>query len=130
MPPVYATRESYNVIGSRGIMRKDGIEKASGKGLYTRDIVLPGMLYAKEFLSPYAHAKITSLDTSAVEAYPGVRFVLRYDDPWFAENWQLFPPYMGWGQQYEDLVGELRILPVNQWALWLLPIVKTFVTKL
>ncbi len=87
-------------------MRKDGIEKASGKGLYTRDIVLPGMLYAKEFLSPYAHAKITNLDTSAVEAYPGVRFVLRYDDPWFAENWRLFPPYMGWGQQYEDLVGQ------------------------
>ena len=106
MAPLYATRDSYNYIGKRGVIRKDGYEKASGTGLYTRDITLPGTLYAKEFLSPYAHAKILSLDTSAVEAYPGVRFVLRYDDPWFAENWALRPPYMGWGQQYEDLVGQ------------------------
>jgi CO/xanthine dehydrogenase Mo-binding subunit len=39
------------------------------------------MLYAKVFTSPYAHAKITGLDTSPAEALSGVRDILRYDDP-------------------------------------------------
>lgn len=105
--PLYATRDSYNYIGKRGLIRKDGFEKASGTGLYTRDVYLPGMLYAKPFISPYAHAKIKSLDTSAVEAYPGVRYVLRYDDPWWTEKkWAPNSPFWMWGAQYEDLLGQ------------------------
>lgn len=105
--PIYETLDSYNYIGKRGLKRKDGYEKASGTGLYTRDIILPGMLYAKPFLSPYAHAKIKSLDTSDVEAYPGVRYVLRYDDPVWAEiGWQKRAPFWMWGAQYEDLLGQ------------------------
>jgi xanthine dehydrogenase molybdenum-binding subunit len=72
---------SFERIGKRGVRRYDGYEKASGKALYTRDVLLPGMLYAKVLASPYAHAKITRLDTSKAGAYPGVRAVLRYDDP-------------------------------------------------
>jgi xanthine dehydrogenase molybdenum-binding subunit len=71
----------FNKIGKRGVRRYDGYEKASGKALYTRDLLLPGMLYAKVLTSPYAHAKMISLDTGEAEAYPGVRAVLRYDDP-------------------------------------------------
>ena len=44
--------------------RQDAIERASGKAVYTRDIYLPGMLYAKILSSPYAHAKIKSIDTA------------------------------------------------------------------
>lgn len=72
---------SFKEIGKRGVRRYDGYEKASGKALYTRDVLLPGMLYAKVLHSPYAHAKITKLDTSKAEAYAGVRAVLRFDDP-------------------------------------------------
>jgi CO/xanthine dehydrogenase Mo-binding subunit len=72
---------SFNEIGKRGVRRYDGYEKASGKALYTRDVSLPGMLYAKVLHSPYAHAKIIKLDTSKAETYPGVRAVLRFDDP-------------------------------------------------
>ena len=71
----------FREIGKHGVRRYDGYEKASGKALYTRDVLLPGMLYAKVLASPYAHAKITRLDTSKAEAYPGVRAALRYDDP-------------------------------------------------
>jgi xanthine dehydrogenase molybdenum-binding subunit len=39
------------------------------------------MLYAKALRSPYADAKIKSMDTSKAEAYRGVRGILRYDDP-------------------------------------------------
>ncbi len=107
MAPLYQTREEYNYIGKEGVRRKDGYEKASGTGLYTRDVSFPGMLIAKPFVSPYANCKIISLDTSAVEAYPGVRFVLRYDDPWWSENgWTRGNASYGWGAQYDDLLGQ------------------------
>ena len=72
---------AFRKIGERGVRRYDGYEKASGKALYTRDVLLPGMLYARVLASPYANAKITKLDTSKAEVYPGVRTVLRFDDP-------------------------------------------------
>ena len=61
--------------------RQDAHERASGKAAYTRDIYLPGMLYAKILTSPYAHAKITNIDTSQAKALPGVRDILTFDDP-------------------------------------------------
>ena len=73
--------EKYNNIGKRGVRRIDGFEKASGSALYTIDIELPGMLHARFLTSPYPHAKIKSMDTSKAEALPGVRAILRYDDP-------------------------------------------------
>jgi CO/xanthine dehydrogenase Mo-binding subunit len=65
----------------RGMTRQDGYERVSGHAVYTRDIYLPGMLYAKLLTSPYAHAKIVSMDTSAAEALPGVRDIVKYSDP-------------------------------------------------
>lgn len=69
------------VIGRRRVRRVDGYEKAAGRAVYVRDIQLPGMLYGKLYLSPYAHARIMNMDTREAEALPGVRAVLRYDDP-------------------------------------------------
>lgn len=74
-------RKEYNYVGRRGVRRLDGYEKTSGQALYTMDIALPGMLYGKFLTSPYAHAKILHMDTGKAEALPGVRAVLRYDDP-------------------------------------------------
>ncbi|MBN1570632.1 MAG: xanthine dehydrogenase family protein molybdopterin-binding subunit [Acidobacteria bacterium] len=73
--------ESYGYIGKRGVRRLDGYEKASGRAIYTIDISLPGMIYAKFLTSPYPNAKIRSINTNKAEAYPGVRGILRYDDP-------------------------------------------------
>lgn len=73
--------ENYNYIGKRGVRRLDGYEKASGKAQYTMDVQLPGMLYLRFFTSPYPHAEIKSMDTSKAESLPGVRAILRYDDP-------------------------------------------------
>src|SRR4030042_1334199 len=72
---------TYNHIGKRGVRRIDGYAKASGKAVYTRDVQIPGMLYAKVMRSPYAHARILSMDTTKAAALPGVRAILRYDDP-------------------------------------------------
>jgi xanthine dehydrogenase YagR molybdenum-binding subunit len=67
------------LIGQR-ISRVDGPVKTSGKAKYTYDVKLPGMLYAKILGSPYAHAKITALDTSAAESMPGVKAVRKIQD--------------------------------------------------
>jgi CO/xanthine dehydrogenase Mo-binding subunit len=73
--------EEYRSIGKRGIRRIDGYEKASGSAIYTIDVQLPGMIFMRFLTSPYPHAEIKSMDTSKAEKYPGVRSVLRYDDP-------------------------------------------------
>ena len=57
-------------VGKRGIIRRDADDKATGKAIYGRDVQLPGMLYARIMMCPYAHAKIKSLDTSAAEKLP------------------------------------------------------------
>lgn len=62
-------------------IRQDARDRVSGEAVYTRDLRLPGMLYAKIMSSPYAHARIADMDVSEARALPGVRDVLRYDDP-------------------------------------------------
>jgi len=66
---------------SRTINRQDAFERVSGEAVFTRDVTLPGMLCAKILLSPYAHARIKSIDASKAEALVGVRDILKYDDP-------------------------------------------------
>ncbi|HKV28331.1 MAG TPA: xanthine dehydrogenase family protein molybdopterin-binding subunit [Candidatus Acidoferrales bacterium] len=64
-----------SLIGKR-TKRIDGPVKSSGRAKYSYDINRPGMLWGKMATSPYAHAKITKIDTSAAEAMPGVRGVV------------------------------------------------------
>src|SRR6266487_4441871 len=52
--------------------RQDGPDKVTGRARYAGDQVLPGMLYARLVLSPYAHARILNIDTSAALSVPGV----------------------------------------------------------
>src|SRR4029079_295400 len=47
-----------------------------GKGNYTDDITLPGMLHMEILRSPLAHARIKSIDTSKAWDIPGVHLVL------------------------------------------------------
>ena len=60
--------------------RKDALDKVTGQAVYTYDMELPGMLHARCLLSPYARAKIVSIDTSKAKALPGVRAVLTGED--------------------------------------------------
>ena len=73
--------EKFRFIGNRDVRRLDGREKASGLANYTMDVKLPGMLYMRILTCPFPHAKILRMDTSRAESLPGVRAVLRYDDP-------------------------------------------------
>src|SRR5712692_946375 len=72
--------EQRSLIGKR-ISRVDGPVKVSGRAKYTSDVKRPGMLYGKVLRSPYAHARVKSIDTSAAEAMPGVKAVLVIQAP-------------------------------------------------
>ncbi len=56
--------------------RIDAVERVTGQARYAEDIALPGMLYARVLRSPWPHARIRNIDTSAAEALPGVRGIL------------------------------------------------------
>src|SRR5438093_11684876 len=66
--------KNRRLIGTR-IARVDGPDKATGHAKYSFDINRPGMLHAQILRSPYAHARLKSLDTSAAEKMPGVKAV-------------------------------------------------------
>ena len=64
--------DKRSLIGKR-ISRLDGPWKASGRAKYSYDVNRPGMFFGKMVVSPYAHAKVVSIDTSEAENMPGVR---------------------------------------------------------
>jgi xanthine dehydrogenase YagR molybdenum-binding subunit len=57
------------------ISRVDGPVKVSGRAKYTFDYNPDGLLAGKILRCPYAHARITSIDTSAADKMPGVKAV-------------------------------------------------------
>ncbi len=78
-PRVFVTQEAqqFNVVG-KPLPKVDAPKLAQGKPAFVADFERPGMLYAKILHSPYAHARITDIDTSEAEALPGVHAVLTY----------------------------------------------------
>lgn len=67
------------------VLGKDHIKKemelkVTGKAIYVGDIDLPGMLECRVLKSPYAHAKILSIDTTEAEKLPGVKAVVTAKD--------------------------------------------------
>lgn len=72
--------DKRSLIGKR-ISRVDGPQKVSGRAKYSYDINRPGMLFGKIVRCPHAHAKITSIETSAAERMPGVKAVQVIQEP-------------------------------------------------
>ena len=56
--------------------RKEDARLITGRTKWTDNIVLPGMLHLAMVRSPFAHARITGVDTSAAKAAPNVVTVL------------------------------------------------------
>jgi carbon-monoxide dehydrogenase large subunit len=66
-----ATTHEIRGVG-HSVKRKEDERFIRGKGNYVDDITLPGMLHMELLRSPYAHARIRSIDTSRATALPGV----------------------------------------------------------
>jgi len=72
-------KTDFHVV-NHSIPRRDGRVKVTGKAPYVADLKLIGMAYAKVLRSPYAHAKIVSIDTSRAASRPGVYCVITGND--------------------------------------------------
>ena len=70
-----ATAKASTTVGASA-RRVEVAAKLTGDAVYTSDMALPGMLHAAVKKSPYARARIISIDTAAADALPGVRAVL------------------------------------------------------
>ncbi len=66
---------SLSTLGTN-VPQVNARSKVLGRAQYAGDIKLPGMLHGKVLRSPYPHARIVRIDTSAALALPGVKAVL------------------------------------------------------
>jgi len=80
--PVMTQEQREATLGGIGTARKrkEDLRFIQGKGNYVDDIKLPGMVMGDFVRSPYAHARIKSIDASAALALPGVVAVLTAED--------------------------------------------------
>src|ERR671919_1157506 len=83
--------QNFSIIGT-SVCRVDGLDKVTGKAKYAGDLVIPEMIEGKFLRSPYAHARIRSIDTRDAEAMPGVVAVVTSKD--FTD----ISPYAGRGK--------------------------------
>jgi CO/xanthine dehydrogenase Mo-binding subunit len=101
-------RQDFSIIGT-SVHRVDGIEKATGKAKYTGDLAIPGMIEGKFLRSPYAHARIRSIDTREAEASPGVVAVVTSKD--FTD----ISPYIGRGKNKDQpIIAVDRVIFAGQ----------------
>ncbi len=76
------TLQTTPEVGGMGhsVKRKEDPRFIRGAGQYIDDLVLPGMLWLDIVRSPYAHAKIKSIDSSEALKVPGVAAVVTGKD--------------------------------------------------
>ena len=79
VPDKYKWPEQPVLIGT-SVKRLDGPDKVAGRARYSYDIVRPGMIYGKIIRSPFAHARIVSVDLSEARRAPGVRAAIAWKE--------------------------------------------------
>ncbi len=79
MTDIAATPGPARLVGER-VPLIDGIEKVSGRALYTADLAHHDALVGRLFRSPFSHARIRALDVAQARALPGVVAVVTGDD--------------------------------------------------
>ena len=98
----------FSCIGT-SVPRVDGVDKVTGQARYAGDLIIPGMIEGKFLRSPYAHARIVSIDTRAAEAMPGVLAVVTSKD--FSD----ISPYAGRGKNKDHpIVAVERVIFAGQ----------------
>ncbi len=87
-----AQQVAHRVIGT-DVPRKEDPELVTGRGRYTEDLTVPGMLWMKLVRSPFAHARINGVDLSKAKTMPGV--VAAFSGADLAGDWA-GPLLMAW----------------------------------
>jgi CO/xanthine dehydrogenase Mo-binding subunit len=98
----------FSVVGT-SVRRVDGVDKVTGQARYAGDLIIPGMIEGKFLRSPYAHARIVSIDARAAEALPGVIAVVTSKD--FTD----ISPYAGRGKNKDHpIIAVERVIFAGQ----------------
>jgi carbon-monoxide dehydrogenase large subunit len=87
----------------QSLRRREDERLLRGEGRYVADLDLPGQVHAVFLRSPFAHARVRSIDARAALALPGVVAVLTRDDVPAGP----LPPFL-WDSPPEKLVAALR----------------------
>ncbi|WP_395678513.1 xanthine dehydrogenase family protein molybdopterin-binding subunit [Inquilinus sp.] len=97
----------------RSVPRPNAKRLLAGRGRYVTDLVLPRMLHAAFFRSPYAHARIVSIDAAAARAMPGVRLVATGED-----LARICTPWTGTLDHFKGMISTPQLpLPLER-AVW------------
>ena len=69
-------------VGGMGhpLRRKEDLRFIQGKGNYVDDVHLPGMVYGQMVRSPYAHARLKTVNTEKAKKLPGVLAIITGED--------------------------------------------------
>ena len=84
MAQVAERTEAERYVGG-GVLRKEDPELITGQARFIDDMALPGMLWMGIVRSPFAHARINSVDLTRVKQAPGV--VAAFSGQDLAEEW-------------------------------------------
>jgi len=77
---VNGQREKFRVVGKPNLPGRLSWAQASGIAKFGIDYVVPDMLHAKFLRSPYANAKVISVDSTKARAIPGVVDIITWED--------------------------------------------------
>src|SRR6266478_3047620 len=98
-------RSEFAIV-NHSVPRGDGIAKVTGSAVYTSDMVVEHMAWARVLRSPVARARILSIDISAAKNQTGVIEVLTGD------MLKGLHPYYGHGVKDHPLIaiGQVRFV--------------------
>lgn len=119
---VNGNREDFRVVGKPNLPGKASYALATGAAKYGIDYVVPNMLHAKFLRSPYANAKVLSVDTAKARAIAGVADIVTWEDddiknlPVVAGPGIRLPgPQRAWLDNYADQEGaEVAVIVVAE----------------
>ncbi|WP_441244461.1 xanthine dehydrogenase family protein molybdopterin-binding subunit [Tardiphaga sp. 768_D3_N2_1] len=94
----------------RSVPRPNAKRLLAGRGRYVTDITLPRMLYVAYVRSPYAHARIVSIDAQAAREMPGVRLIATG-----ADLAKLCTPWVGTMDHFKGMKSPPQLpLPIDK----------------
>jgi len=98
-------REKFSVVGKANLPGRLSYAIATGIAKYGIDDAVPNMLHAKFLKSPYANAKVVSVDATKARAIPGVVDIITWEDE-DIKNLSSGGGFMGPAQPFLDNIAD------------------------